>query len=54
MNIDCDRMLTNIDNNTDDYNGNIQKIIILQVIQQIFCEILIGREKTVKSDGFFK
>ena len=25
MNIDCDRMLTNLDNSTDDYNGHIQK-----------------------------
>ena len=36
MNIDCDIMLTNIDNIIDDYNGHIQKIMILQVIQQIF------------------
>ena len=36
MNIDCDRMLKNIDNIIDDYNGHIQKIMILQVIQQIF------------------
>ena len=42
MNIDCDRMLTNLDNSTDDYIGHIQEIMILKVIQQIFCEILIG------------
>ena len=53
MNIDCDRMLKNIDNSTDDYNGHIQKIMILQVIQQIFCEMLIGRRKIVNSDGIF-
>ena len=45
MNIDCDRMLTNIDNSIDDYNGHIQKIMILQVIQQIFSEMLIGGRK---------
>ena len=45
MNIDCDIMLTNLDNSIDDYNGLIQKIMILQVIQQIFCEMLIGEEK---------
>ena len=53
MNIDCDRMLTNIDNSTDDYNGHIQKIMILQVIQQIFCEILKGGKQIVNSDGIF-
>ena len=42
INIDCEIMLTNLDNSTDDYNGHLQKIMILQVIQQIFCEMLIG------------
>ena len=37
MNIDCDKMFTNFDNSTDDYDGQIQKIIILQVVQNIFC-----------------
>ena len=54
MNIECDRMLTNMDNSIDDYNGNLQKIMILQVIQQVFCEILIGGSKIVNSDGFLK
>ena len=36
MNIDCERMMKNLDNSTDDYNGYLQKIMILQVIQQIF------------------
>ena len=51
MNIDCDIMLTNIDNGLDDYNSHIQKIMILQVIQQIFCEMLIGGRKVVNSDN---
>ena len=42
INIDCGRILTNIDNSTYDYNCHIQKIMILQVIQQICCEMLIG------------
>ena len=54
MNIDGDRMLTNLYNSTYDYNVDIQKIMILQVIQQIFCEMLIGGRKIVNSDGFFK
>ena len=53
MNIDCDRMLTNIDNSIDDYNVHIQKIMILQVIQHIFCEMLIGGRKIVNNDDIF-
>ena len=53
VNIDCDRMLTNLDNSTEDYNGHLQKIMILQVIQQILCGMLIGGNKIVNSDGFF-
>ena len=53
MNIDFDMMLINLDNSLDDYNSHIQKIITLQVIQNIFCGILIGGRKVVKSDNFF-
>ena len=53
MNIDCDRMLTNLDNSTDDYNGQIQNIMILQVTQHIFCEISTGGKKIVNCDGIF-
>ena len=53
MNIDCDRMLTNMDNRTEDYNGHLQNFLIMQVIQQVLCEMLIGGEKIVNSDGFF-
>ena len=42
-----------MDNSTDDYNGYVQKIMILQVIKQIFCEMLIGGRKIVNSDVFF-
>ena len=52
MNIDCDIMLTNLDNSADGYNGNLQKIMVLQIIQHIFCEILIGGRNIVNSDGF--
>ena len=43
--IDCDRMLTKIDNSIDDYNDHIHKIMIPQLIQQIWCEMLIGGRK---------
>ena len=46
-------MLTNLDNSIDDYNGHIQKIMILQVIQHIFCEMLIGRRNILNSDDIF-
>ena len=53
MNIDCKICIENLDNNTDDYNGYVQKIIILQVIKHIFYEMLIGGRKIVNSDVFF-
>ena len=54
MNIDCDRILANLDNSIDDCNGHIQKIMILEVIQQIFCEMFIGGKKIVNRYKFFK
>ena len=51
MNIDCDMMLRNLDNSLDDYNSHIQKIMILKVIQNMFCEMLIGGRKVVNSDN---
>ena len=45
MNIECEIVLKNLDNRTDDYNCHLQKIMILQVIQQIFCEMFIGGKK---------
>ena len=53
MNIGCVNVLANLDNSTYDYRGYLQKIMILQVIQQIFCEMLIGGRKIVNSDVFF-
>ena len=53
MNIYCDIMLTNIDNSLDYYNSHIQKIMILQVILHIFCEMLIGGRKVLNSDKLF-
>ena len=53
INIDCGIMLTNLDNSIYYHNGHIQKIMVLQVIQQIFCEMLIGGRKIVNSAKFF-
>ena len=46
-------MLTNLENSTDNYNGHLQKFMIPQVIQHIFCELLIGGGEIVNSDVFF-
>ena len=53
MNIDSGKVIVKLDNSTNDYNGYIQKVMILQVIQHIFCEMLIGGRKIVNSDVFF-
>ena len=45
MNIDCEMFLANLDNSTDDYRCHLQKVMILQVVQQFFCEMLIGGKK---------
>ena len=42
-----------MDNSEGDYRSYIQKIMILQFIQQIFCELLIGGRKIVNVDMFF-
>ena len=42
-----------MDNSEYDYRGYIQRIMILQVIQQIFGEMLIGGRKTVNSMNVF-
>ena len=54
VNIDCEKVIGNLDNSEDDYRDYIQKIMILQVIQQIFCEMLIGGIKMVYTDIFFE
>ena len=43
-----------MDNSKDDYRVYIQKIMILQVIQYIFCENLIGGRQIVNSDTFLE
>ena len=53
-NIDYEKIIEHMDNIEDNYREYEQKIMILQVIQQIFCEILIGRRKFVNSDICFE
>ena len=54
MNVDYEKIIEHMDNRKDDYKVFITKIMILQVIQQIFCEILIGGRKIINSDMFFE
>ena len=53
MNIYCGKITEHMDNSEDDYKGYIQRIMMLQVIQQIFCDMLICGIKIVNSDMFF-
>ena len=54
MNIDCENIIENLDNSTTDYRGYIQKVMILQVIQHIPCEMLISGRNIVNRDMFFE
>ena len=48
------KIIENLDNSEDGYKGYIQKIMILQVIQQFFCEMSIRGKKTVNTDIYFE
>ena len=52
INIDCEKIIESMDNSEDDYIGYTQKSMILQVIGHIFCKMLIGGRKIVKSNIF--
>ena len=43
-----------MDDNGDDFRSYFQKFVILWVVQQIFCEILIGERETVNTHSFFE
>ena len=47
------KKLEHMDNSEDNYTDYIQKFMILQVIQQFFCEMLIGGRKIVNGGMFF-
>ena len=42
MNIDCDKIIKELNYSEDEFSSNFQKIMILRVIQQISFEMLIG------------
>ena len=42
MNIYCNKIIENKDNSEDEYISDFQKIIKLQFVQQISCEILMA------------
>ena len=54
MNIDCEKSIENLKNSEDDYRIYNQKIMVLQVIQQIICEMIIDGRKFVNTDIFFE
>ena len=47
-------MTKELDDSEDKFSSNSQKILILRVIQQIFCEILIGGRKLFTLIRFLK
>ena len=54
MNIDCEKSIENLKNSEDDYRSYNQKVMVLQVIQQIICEMIIDGRKIVNTDIFFE
>ena len=54
MNIDCDKIIENLDNSEDNLRCHIQTIMILQVIRHIFCEMIIGGRKIATLIRFLK
>ena len=48
------KIIESLDNSIDDYTAYVQKFMILQVIQQIFWEMLFGERKVFNSDVFFQ
>ena len=46
--------INNLNDSGDDFRSYFQKIVILRVVQQIFCEMLIGGRKIVYTDSFLK
>ena len=54
MNTDFEKVIEHMNNIEDDYRGYIQKIMILQIIQNSFLWNVIGGRKIVNSDMFFR
>ena len=54
MNIDCEKIIKYLDDSEYKFRSNYQKVLILKIIQHIFCEILIGGRNNVYTDSFFK
>ena len=52
MDIDCEKVIDKLDNIEDYFSINFQNILIMRVIQNILCEMLIGRRKKVYTDSF--
>ena len=47
------KIIKELDDSEDEFNSNLQKILILRVIQQICFEMLFGRRKIFYTDYFF-
>ena len=47
------KIIKELDDSEDEFNSNLQKNLILRVIQQICFEMLFGRRKIFYTDYFF-
>ena len=54
MNFDCEKMLNNLDDSEDDFRSCFQKIVIMKIFNQFFCEMLFDERKIVYTESFFE
>ena len=54
MNIGYEKMINSLDDREDNFRSYFQKLLILRVVQQCFCDILISGIKIAYTDSFFE
>ena len=54
FNIDCAKNIEEIYDSEDGFSSNFHKVVIIQVIQNIVYEMLIGGRKPVYTNSFFE
>ena len=54
MNIDCEKIIEELDYSEEIFRSYFQKILILQVIKHIFMKCSLAKERIIYTDSFFK
>ena len=54
MNIGYEKMINSLDDREDNFRSYFQKLLILRVVQQCFCEISVSGIKIAYTDSFFE